>query len=93
MEFIKQLISFLINEFGIEKLSGLFNILSENSFDITKILQSITPEQFAPIIQEFMKNSKNNTTNENFEGGYGLTPIANIADKEIVYALNKYFYS
>ncbi|MBR5192557.1 MAG: hypothetical protein IKW33_04020 [Clostridia bacterium] len=93
MEFIKQLISFLINEFGIEKLSGLINILSENSFDIKKVLQSFSVEQFAPIIQEFMKGEEKNTTNENFVGGYGLSPIANIADKEIVYALNKYFYN
>ena len=93
MDFIKQLINFLINEFGMEKLSGLFNVLSENSFDIKKILQSFSPEQFAPIIMEMMQNSKKNTTDENFVGGYGLTPIANIADKEIVYALNKYFYN
>ena len=42
---------------------------------------------------EMMQNANKNTTNENFVGGYGLTPIANIADKEIVYALNKYFYN
>jgi len=42
-----------------------------------------------PIIEEFMK-SINNRPAQSAERTNGLQPISNIADRDIVFALNKY---
>lgn len=90
MEILQSLLSFLLNEYGDGNFKPIFNLLKENSFDITKVLKNLKPETITPIIKEFL--SKNNKSPTQTVGqGFGLNPIAKIADKEIVYTLNKFF--
>lgn len=95
MEILQNLLSFFINEYNGGKFKPLFELLKNNSFDIKKALSNLNLDAIAPVIQEFMKNV--GTPNQNYENSFsesfGLNPIAKIADKDIVYTLNQYFYS
>ena len=92
MEILQFLISFFLNEYGGEKLQSVFKVLKDNSFDIGKVIKNLTPETVAPILKEFLKPNKNNTPTDFSVGeDYKLDPIARIADKDIVYTLNRYF--
>ncbi len=97
MEILQNLLSFFINEYDGGKFKPIFELLKNNSFDIKKALSHLNLDALAPLIQEFFKHS--NTDNKNqpftpqFTQGFGLNPIAKIADKDIVYTLNQYFYS
>ena len=94
MEILQFLLSFFLNNFKGGSLSPIFNLLKENSFDIKKLVQNLNPEVLAPIIKSFMELNKNEKSPTEFVGqGEGLKPIATIADKDIVYTLNRYFYS
>ena len=54
------------------------------------MLKDITPDKIAPIIKDFLSDKKSPAA---YAGeSVGLNPIANVADKDIVYTLNKYFY-
>ena len=98
MEIIKFLLSFFLEEYGGEKLAPVINALKENSFDIKKTLKNLDPEVAAPILKDLLGGGLKEMFNggdKGFNAGktYGLEPISEIADKEIVYTLNKYFYN
>lgn len=90
MELLQFLLDFFVKQFGGDKYSPLFCFLKENSFDVKKILSNFNPQVFEPIIKDFMDFNKNKNPTESV-GNYGLNPIANLADSQIVYTLNKYF--
>ena len=75
-----------------EKYKNVIDLVQNNSFDIKKALSSLSPETLAPIVKQFMKMNENKNPTEHVGQGEGLKPIANIADKNIVYTLNRYFY-
>lgn len=97
MEILQNLLSFFINEYDGGKFKPLFELLKNNSFDIKKALHHLNLDAIAPLIQEFLKHgnsdNKNNFSSQTYSQGVGLNPIAKIADKDIVYTLNQYFYS
>ena len=70
-------------------ISPIIELLRQNSFDIKKALESADPEMLKPIVEEFIKNI-NNRPAQSAERVDGLMPISNIADKDIVFALNKF---
>lgn len=72
-------------------LAPAFKILSENSFDIKKVFDKLTPEDILRIYKDVSDNAQKNAPYA--EKTYGVAPISDIADKEIVYALNKYVNS
>ena len=87
---ILQFISSLFSDDKIVKLfTPIIELLRQNSFDIKKALATIDPEMLKPIIQEFIKNI-NNRPAPCAERIDGLKPISNIADKDIIYTLNKH---
>ncbi|MBR1967969.1 MAG: hypothetical protein IKA11_01065 [Clostridia bacterium] len=92
MEILQFLLSLISKNFGGGILEPIINILKDNSFDIKKALNSLSPETLAPIVKQFMKMNENKNPTEHVGLGEGLKPIANIADKNIVYTLNRYFY-
>lgn len=92
MEILQNLLSFFLNQFNDGKFKPLFELLKNNSFDIKKALGNLNLDAIAPIIQELMKNNNSRPT-QTVGRDYGLNPIAKIADKDIVYTLNQYFYS
>ena len=90
MDIIGLLKNLLSNE-SVEALVPIIELLRENSFDLKRTLNAVTPEKLAPVIEKlFIKNAGNGTNfNAEFNTG-GVTTVANIADSEIVYALNRY---
>ncbi len=97
MEILQYLLSFFVKSLGGKALSPLLELLEKNSYNLGEALKHLTPEIIQPLAEVFMKNINNKKSpTENSVGNSnvsGLNPIANIADKEIVYTLNKYFYS
>lgn len=94
MEILRFILNFLLKNYNDGSIADIFKLLEENSFDIKRVLQNASPETLEPIFKKlfsvFSKGQKESPKDYNFES-YGLKPIINIADKEIVYALNKYF--
>lgn len=94
MEILQFLLSFLFKDAS-TPLKDVLTKLKDNNFDIIKTLQNIDLSAILPLIEKFMQFSENKNRSENFQERniVGLNPIAQIADKDIVYSLNKYFYS
>ncbi len=90
-----QILSFFLKESNLAGLSPIIELLQNNSFDIAKTLKSLNMDTLAPLIRAFMSgmnnSAKENPTESSVGDIHGLNPIANIADKNIVYTLNKYF--
>ena len=85
---ILQLLSKLLYVEELKKFKPFFELFKDGSFSLSKILQNLTPESVEPIINAFMGQQKNRT--ESVRQNFGLAPISKIADKEVVYCLNKY---
>ena len=83
MELLQLIISFLSEKF---KDNPVFNSLGQN-FDFQNLLSNIDFEKLLPFLMQII-NSR-----PNYEREFETKPIINIADKDIVYSLNRYFYS
>lgn len=93
MEILQVLLSILSKGNGGEFLSGLLKLLQDNSFDIKKVLKNLDLSTVLPFIMSAFSNSTQKNSPTNSVGlGYGLNPITNIADKEIIYTLGRYFH-
>ena len=91
MEILQFILNFLTSNLGNSKVSEIFNVLKQNDFDLAKTLKNVNMETLAPIINSFMNTENNKSHKESFISPCGLNPIAKIADKDIVYTLNRYF--
>ena len=89
MELLQFISSLFSDDKIIKSISPIIELLRQNSFDIKKVLASIDPEMLKPIIEEFIKNI-NIRPAQSAERIDGLKPISNIADKDIIFVLNKY---
>ena len=89
MDLLQLLTTLFGNDSFMSKLSPIIEHLRQNSFDIKKALASLNPEMLKPIVEDFMKNI-NNRPAQSAERIDGLKPICNIADKDIIFVLNKY---
>ena len=73
-----------------EILRYIFNFLtngqSGGNFDLKNFLNGITPKDVSDFLSTVLRGEKNPA--ENYAG---LTPIADMADRDIVFALNRYF--
>ena len=92
MEILQQFLSFIIKEFGLTNLAPLLSGLGNGNFNLQNFLSNLKLENLMPIISTFM-NVLNKNPTETVGIYHGLTPIENIADKEIVLTLNNYFGS
>lgn len=90
MEILQFLLSFFSDQNNFDKFSGLINAFKENSFDLNSVLKNIDLKSVLPIIKELLFGMQNKSPTDLVGQGEGLTPIANIADKDIVFVLNKY---
>jgi hypothetical protein len=92
MEILQFLLSFLLKEGASGYLEPLFENLKNNNFDLIKTLQGLNLQTIAPLIRAFMENYQKNENRptKTAERNISLAPIAGFADKDIVYALNKY---
>ena len=91
MEILQFLLSFLSKELGNDGLTQIFNAFKQNNFDLKQVIKNLTPDMLAPIIKTFMQNK--NRPEYSKGRNFGLSPVAGFADKDIVFTLNKYFYS
>ena len=92
MEILQFFLSFLLNEYG-ESLKPIMKALKDNDFDLKRTFRNLDLSTFLPLIKNFLQNGANKTRPENFSERVevGVSPISNLADKDIVYTLNKYF--
>ena len=94
MEILQILLSFFASEYGNGALKPVVDLLKENSFDIKRTLKSVNPQTLISIFKEFMiELNKKNPPAQTGGDFNALSPIANVADKQIVYSLNKYLCS
>ena len=92
MDLLQILASFLLDGKNSQAFMPIYKLFEQNSFDVRKVLSSLTPQTLAPLVKDFLSSIKKNAPTENSVGSnYHLEPIANIADKDIVYTLNRYF--
>ena len=91
MEILQVLLSLLLNGKNFESFAPILNAFKENNFDLKKVLESIDLKSLMPFITSFL-NDKKQSPNVSVGQGFGLSPIAKIADKEIIYSLNQYFH-
>ncbi len=89
-----EILQFLLSNFLGDKanlIKPIIDILQKNNYDISKSIFSLTPETLAPIVSAFTSAMQNTARpTGNVGRAVGTAPIAKIADKEIVYTLNKY---
>ena len=96
MEILQFLLSLLGGNGNLDGLKPIIELLKNNSFNLGEVLKNLNMQTLAPIVQSFMSNMPKNQNPPDFSGGnnsFALNPITPIADKEIVYSLNKYFYN
>ena len=90
MEILQFLISFLLEEYKDSTFAPILKQVKEHGFNLKSILSNLTPDMVAPIIRTFMQGLNKNSPTEPV-GQYGVKPIINFADKDIVNTLNCYF--
>lgn len=90
MEILQFLTSFLSNEENLNKVTNLIGAFQNGTFNIKNLLNSIDIKTILPFISEFLSFSAQKNPTKFVGQGEGLAPLANIADKEIIYTLNKY---
>ena len=90
MEILQFLISLLKDNQSLQAFMPIIDNLRQNNFDLKSFLSSLNPETIRPLIQGLMQfmQTKNPTQAVGLE--YALSPISDIADKDIIYSLNKY---
>ena len=92
MEILQFLLSSLLEQKNLKKLLPVFELLKQNSFDIKTTVQSLNLQTVAPIIKEFINfNNNDNNQNKGEEKYYGTSPIIDIADRNIIWTLNRHF--
>ena len=69
-------------------LTWVLNLLKENNFNLKSILNNLDLEKVLPIIMDFVNKKDFVKPKSSY-----LSPISSVADKEIIYTLNKYFSS
>ena len=85
----------LLSETDARSFAPVIDLLRKNSFDVKKTIDALTPETLTPILRSFLSSYRetHGKTDDFTARPVGVTAIANIADKEIVYCLNRYLSS
>ena len=82
-----QILTSILKELPVD-LSWILDLLKENNFDLKNILSRLDIEKVLPIVMEFINKKDFVKPKSSY-----LSPISSVADKEIIYTLNKYFSS
>lgn len=103
MEILQNILTFLLGAQDNPAFERIYKTFERNGFDLVATLKSM---DFTTLIQTIIQvvSSINSAQNKNpteqsvgcnsgydYGCNYGLNPIACVADKDIVYTLNKYF--
>lgn len=91
MEILQFLLSFFSDSEKLNKFTQLLNALKNNCLDFNTIAKNIDLKSILPVISQLFFSLQNKSPTDFSVGQVqGLTPICDIADKDIVFALNKY---
>lgn len=90
MELLQFLLSFLTNDKNTNFLTPIIELLKNNFSGVFDALKGLDLSSIIPIISQVFSSLNNFSPTNNVGLNQGLTPIANIADKDIVYTLNKF---
>ena len=95
MEILQFLLSFFIEEYGAEGLSRLLKSAAENGLDIKSIFPSLNANDISDALNSLFNNNAygNKKDGRNNTPVYGVTPLKNIADKELLTRLENYVFS
>ena len=89
---ILQILSSLLGQNNNEQLfSTLVKLLTSNFPELKNLLENLNLQALLPILSNLFSQKEKSPT-VSVEQGVGLNPIVNIADKEIVYTLGRYFH-
>ena len=90
MDLLRLITSFLGGDLNLNDFLPLINMIKSGSFNLNTILSILQDEKILPLVKGFF-NSFNNRSPTNVVGQVSLlSPIAPIADKDIVFVLNRY---
>ncbi len=89
MEFLQFILNFLTGGKQ-EELKELFSLLEQNDFNLQEVIKHLDFEKLAPILSAFTEDKKKDSFDFSKEPTYPLAPIAAVADRDIIYALNRY---
>lgn len=88
-----ELVQFLINQFFGDNpppiVNAILNFLRSSNFDVEGFLKNFKFEKIYQVLNAFSSQNKSRTNN--VRQNFGISPISNLASKEIVCSLNKYF--
>lgn len=87
MQLLDTVLSLLLNEENKEKIAPIIDAVLKNGFNLQSILKNIDVSTLMPLLQGLFK--QNQPSKQNYDAN-PLSPISNIADREIIFALNKY---
>ena len=89
MEILQFLLSLFKDNALIKNLMPIFELLKANNFDLKSTLSQIDIEKLQPLIQELSTffQSKSPASSTGLDNA--LSPILELADKDIIFALNK----
>ena len=91
MEILQILLSLLGQDKSEDNLKSIISLILNSFPDLKNLAEKLNLSAILPIIKNiFSQNEKCST--EFVEQGVGLDPIVNIADKDIVYTLGRYFH-
>lgn len=91
MEILQFLLSLLSNGDNAQKLSPILNLFNGGNLDLKSMLSNLNFESVIPIIQAFFGWQNKSPTENTVGQQVGLSAVTDIADKEIICTLNKYF--
>lgn len=95
MEILRYITDFLLKAYGKEELAPILQTLEKNNFDIKKTVSGLKPDTIIPILKSVASafpfgREKTSPQNSFSRESFGTAPLSGIADKEIVYRLNRY---
>ncbi len=77
-----------------EILQTLINLLSNglnSNSPLAELVKNLDLSGLTKILGNLFTNEQQKSPTESVGQGYSLNPIINIADKDIIYTLNKYY--
>lgn len=89
MEFLELLLKNFTDENTASALSSLLKTVSENGFDLNKIMKTADISALLPLLGGLFSGG-NAAEKPKAEEANPLAPVSSVADRDIVFALNRY---
>lgn len=73
-----------------EQFAPLLSYAVQNNFNVKSMLENLDVSALAPLVSRFFSSPAENPRQDAPAAASPLEPIASVADKDIVYCLNRY---